>query len=64
MACGGMCVISGCNVDKALDAAHKKGRSWREGHNRAEDGFLLRKDLHALYDHNLLRISEDGRFRC
>lgn len=58
--CGGRCVISGCNVDKALDAAHKQGRDWRLGHNRATDGYLLRKDLHALYDKNLLTIGEDG----
>lgn len=60
IACRGKCVISGCNVDKVLDAAHKKGLSWRDGYNRAEDGYLLRKDLHALYDHDLLCISEDG----
>ena len=59
-ACGGKCVISGCDVDKALDAAHKQGRDWRLGHNKATDGYLLRKDLHALYDKNLLNIEEDG----
>ena len=56
----GKCVISGCDVLKALDAAHKHGRDWRLGHNRAEDGFLLRKDLHALYDNNLLWVTNDG----
>ncbi|MCD2453779.1 HNH endonuclease [Methylicorpusculum oleiharenae] len=59
-ACGGRCVISGCDVDKVLDAAHKHGRDWRLGHNKAEDGYLLRKDLHALYDKNLLTIADDG----
>ena len=59
-ACAGACVISGCEVVPALDAAHRIGRSWRLGHNEAEDGFLLRKDLHALYDALLLRISEKG----
>ncbi|WP_266157568.1 HNH endonuclease [Dyella silvatica] len=58
--CGGRCVISGCDVDVTLDAAHKKGRSWRDGHNRAEDGYLLRKDLHALYDRGILHISDEG----
>ena len=61
LACKGRCVISGCDVIQALDAAHKHGRSWRLGHNRAEDGYLLRKDLHALYDNKLLRISDDGK---
>lgn len=59
-ACGGKCVISGCDVDTALDAAHKHGRDWRLGHNTADDGYLLRKDLHALYDRNLLVITDDG----
>ncbi len=59
-ACGGKCVISGCDVDKALDAAHKHGRDWRLGHNNATDGYLLRKDLHALYDKDLLTIGDDG----
>jgi hypothetical protein len=41
-----------------LDAAHKTGRSWRLGHNNAEDGYLMRKDLHALYDAKLMTIDE------
>ncbi|SHL89653.1 HNH endonuclease signature motif containing protein [Rhodanobacter sp. OK091] len=56
----GRCIISGCDVVKALDAAHLKGRDWRLGHNRAEDGYLLRKDLHALYDGGLLHINTEG----
>ena len=59
-ACEGACAISGCSVDRALDAAHRKGRDWRLGHNEAKDGLLLRKDLHALYDCDLLTISEGG----
>lgn len=53
----GMCAISGCAVGRALDAAHKDGRDWRKGHNEATDGVLMRKDLHALYDVGLLKIS-------
>lgn len=60
MAYKGRCAITGCDVGKALDAAHKIGRDWRKGHNRAEDGLLLRKDLHALYDHKLLTIDDAG----
>lgn len=60
LAYGGRCVVTGCDLVCALDAAHKHGRDWRKGHNRAEDGYLLRKDLHALYDNDLLRISEAG----
>ncbi|MHB8422321.1 MAG: HNH endonuclease [Leptospirales bacterium] len=56
----GKCAISGCEVWQALDAAHKHGRDWRH-HNRAEDGYLLRKDLHSLYDNKLLRITDEGK---
>lgn len=57
---GGRCAISGCMVPEALDAAHLVGRDWRQGHNRASDGILLRRDLHTLYDRGLLRISDAG----
>ena len=56
----GRCVVSGCDVVRALDAAHRHGRSWRKGHNNVADGFLLRKDLHALYDSKLLNITDSG----
>lgn len=57
---GGKCAISDCTIEKVLDAAHKQGGIWREGHNHADDGVLLRRDLHALYDNGLLWIAEDG----
>ncbi len=59
-ACGGRCVVSGCSVPEALEAAHLEGRAWRAGHNAAEDGILLRRDLHTLYDRGLLKISDQG----
>lgn len=55
------CAISGCKIRRTLDAAHLKGRSWRKGHNKASDGLLLRKDLHALYDAGLLGVDKVGR---
>lgn len=58
--CNGRCVISGFDIVAILDAAHKTGRSWRNGQNSADDGYVLRKDLHALYDACLLKISEGG----
>ncbi|KWO32141.1 HNH endonuclease signature motif containing protein [Burkholderia stagnalis] len=66
VACGGKCVVSGCDVPEALEAAHLHGRIWRDGHNQASDGILLRRDLHGLYDRELLDLSEgvarfDGR---
>ena len=58
--CGGRCVVSGCSVPEALEAAHLRGRDWHAGHNAAEDGILLRRDLHTLYDRGLLHISDAG----
>ncbi|MFJ2687392.1 HNH endonuclease [Pseudomonas sp. NPDC087342] len=60
IAYNGRCVISGCSIVQALDAAHRHGCEWRNGHNSIHDGLLLRKDLHALYDAGLLRVSDDG----
>lgn len=60
LASNGMCAVSGCSIGRALDAAHIKGRDWRKGHNKAGDGLLLRKDLHALYDCGLLEIDKAG----
>lgn len=59
-ACDGRCVVSGCSVPEALEAAHLLGRNWRQGNNSASDGILLRRDLHTLYDRGLLRITETG----
>jgi HNH endonuclease len=59
-ACKGACMVTGCRVVEALDAAHRRGRDWRQGHNREEDGLLLRKDIHAMYDAGLIDIGEDG----
>ena len=60
LACGGKCVISGCDVPEAVEAAHLEGRRWRAGHNSAADGVLLRRDLHALYDTGLLTFDASG----
>jgi len=60
IAYNGRCVITGCSIVQALDAAHRRGRKWRDGQNDIHDGLLMRKDLHALYDAGLLRISDDG----
>jgi hypothetical protein len=57
---GGACFVTGCRVVPALDAAHRQGRDWRQGHNRGQDGLLLRKDIHALYDAKLVSVGVDG----
>lgn len=56
----GACVVTGCMIPEALDAAHRDGRDWRLGHNGGTDGLLLRKDIHALYDARLVSIDEHG----
>ena len=61
IAFNGACIVTGCSVAAALDAAHRRGRDWKLGHNRAEDGLLLRKDIHALYDAGLVKITDDGK---
>jgi hypothetical protein len=55
----GRCVVTGCTVPEALEAAHLLGRDWRQGHNQASDGLLLRRDIHALYDRGLVKISSE-----
>lgn len=56
----GQCPLTGCLVPEAVEAAHLHGRDWRKGHNEARDGILLRRDVHALYDANLIRILPTG----
>ena len=56
----GACVVTGCTIPEALDAAHRDGRNWRLGHNSAADGLLLRKDIHALFDAGLVSIDASG----
>ncbi|KUZ97533.1 hypothetical protein WI40_14750 [Burkholderia ubonensis] len=55
---GRRCAISGCDIPEVLEAAHLRGRNWRAGHNAATDGILLRRDLHTLYDRELLELSD------
>jgi len=57
---GWRCAVSNCAVRRVLEAAHLPGRSWRE-HNRAQDGILLRADIHKLLDAGLARL-ENGIF--
>lgn len=49
------CCVTGCTVEQALEAAHildvKNG-----GKEIPENGLLLRADIHALFDHDLLGI--------
>lgn len=58
--CGWRCVVTGCTVKAVLDAAHLPGKDWRSD-NQAEDGVLLRADLHRLLDRRLAEL-RDGKF--
>jgi len=59
-ACGWTCAVSGTMVREVLDAAHLPGRDWRFD-NAAEDGVMLRADLHRLLDAGRAEL-RDGCF--
>lgn len=55
---GVKCMISGCNVEKVLDAAHIIDYS--VSFNCCfQNGLLLKTDIHRLYDSSLLKIHPD-----
>jgi len=56
----GKCPLTNCEIAKLLDAAHLPSIKWRDGHNRGEDGILLRADIHRLMDAGLLQLLDDG----
>lgn len=58
--CGWRCVVTGTAVKDVLDAAHLPGKNWRTD-NLAEDGVLIRTDLHRLLDRRLAEL-RDGKF--
>lgn len=58
--CGWCCVVSGTSVKDVLDAAHLPGKDWRKN-NQADDGVLLRVDLHRLLDRRMAEL-KDGKF--
>lgn len=53
------CVVTGCSIIKALDAAHIIPHSEYVNFNTA-NGLILRSDIHRLYDAKLLSINENG----
>ena len=46
----GRCVVSGCTVPEALEAAHIVPHTGDPIWDQAENGLLLRRDLHSLFD--------------
>jgi len=53
------CPISGCKVVKALDAAHIDPYMGPAS-NHLQNGFPLRKDLHALFDAHMISIDPES----
>jgi hypothetical protein len=52
---GWRCAVTGTTVVSVLDAAHLPGRDWRKD-NTAQDGVLVRSDIHRLMDRGLAAI--------
>jgi hypothetical protein len=58
---GKKCVVTGCDVEALLEAAHLDGSNWQDGHNTAADGIPLRVDIHRAYDNGLLTLDKHHR---
>jgi hypothetical protein len=56
----GRCAITGCATSDALQAAHIRVLKNRDD-NHAQNGLLLRSDIHALFDALLITLSTDGK---
>lgn len=56
---GGTCAVTGCNVDRTLQAAHILPVA--DGGNHAtSNGLLLRADIHNLFDLGYITINRNG----
>ena len=53
------CMVTGIKTINALDAAHIVPHALATNYS-FDNGLLLRKDIHKLYDDKLLKIDEDG----
>jgi len=58
---GKKCVVTGCNVEGLLEAAHLRGSNWQDGDNTAAHGIPLRVDIHRAYDKELLTLDQHHR---
>jgi hypothetical protein len=57
---GEICMLTRCAVDQALDAAHIDPHDGPE-FDHPQNGLLLRKDLHCLFDNDLLGFEPTSR---
>lgn len=53
------CIISGVSMPEVLEAAHIKPYAYK-GEDTPANGFLMRSDIHILFDSGDLRISPQG----
>jgi putative restriction endonuclease len=58
---GKRCIVTGCDVEELLEAAHLAGRNWQDGNNTGTDGIPLRVDIHRAYDKGLIVLDENHR---
>lgn len=56
------CAVTGTRLDAALDAAHITSYKGLASHD-VRNGLILRKDIHRLFDLNLLTMEDDGTVR-
>lgn len=57
---GGRCVVTGCNVEAVLEAAHIAPYLGKDS-NTLQNGLLLRADIHTLFDLGQLKITPEGK---
>lgn len=53
----GRCVLTNCAVEEVLEAAHVLTHTGDPKWDHADNGLLLRKDIHALFDRMLIGIN-------
>ena len=58
---GKACVVTGCDIEELLEAAHLDGSRWQDGENTAQHGIPLRVDIHRAYDKGLLTLDQSHR---
>lgn len=56
----GTCVITGCDAEDALEAAHISPYRGAQS-NHVQNGLLLRADLHSLFDLGVLAVEPETR---
>ena len=61
--CNWKCVVSGTAIKEVLDAAHLPDKNWRTD-NSADDGVLIRTDLHRLVDSGLAEFRQGKFWLC